>query len=76
MTTHKKIKLHEKCIAVLDMIQTCEKRIDSAKLELRKEYAAWFYDIKKYNQERIRVNNEIIARLTNYYLNLVQSLKS
>ena len=74
MTTHKKIKMHEKCIAVLDMIQTCENRIDSAKLELKKDYTSWFYDIKKHNQERIRIYEAIIERLTNYYLNLVKSI--
>ena len=59
---------------ILELIDTCEQLIESHNQTLSKTNALAYGWTKTHYEERIRVNNRIIARLQNYFNNTLTSI--
>ena len=71
MYTNKSIRLHSKCLNILDMLQTIGNKIENNKrqIELHNEGTGhWFYTRSMYEQQ-LEKNTAIQYRLTLYYIN-------
>ena len=75
MKPSKLLKLHERCVDILDMMNTCECRIINFKHDLMFAESRYAFspelDYYKYQIERHR---EIKARLAGYYADVMQRI--
>ena len=71
MYTNKSIRLHSKCLNILDMLQTIGNRIEENKRSIKLHEsggASWFIP-KGFFQQQLTKNTAIQYRLTLYYIN-------
>lgn len=71
-----RIKTLEKLITLEKMILKAESRRDQAIIELRNAPNWWATELIIHFENRIYINNEIIARLEGYYLQNLHKLQS
>lgn len=83
MYTSKPIKLHTKCLCILEMIQKCDSYLDNKKSDLKKydNTKDAFAPIRLWNErymfeKRIQTLESVMLRLTNYYNNTLKQLTS
>ncbi len=71
-----RIKTLEKLITLEKMIQKAGSRRDQAIIALRNAPNWWATELIIHFENRIYINNEIIARLEDYYLQNLHKLQS
>jgi hypothetical protein len=75
MYTNKSIRLHNKCLNILDMLQTIGNRIEENKKSIQlydeKKMDDWLYFVRSRISyvQRLETNQAIEYRLTLYYIN-------
>ena len=63
------IALHEKCIKIQEMIQTCEDRINGHERSAMFHRSMYNLDHAQWQTSRMEINKAILERLKLYYTN-------
>lgn len=70
-----KIETHEKCIRILEAIEKLQNRRIDHLLNLTKfDNSFVYYDVKRWNENRIEITVAMIDRLKAYYLKTLNKL--
>jgi len=67
--TKKLMEHHEKLIGILEMIETLNNRILRNLKDEKLANDNSFFGMKKYHQERLKINEKMKIRVVNYYKN-------
>lgn len=79
MYTNKPIRIHSKCLAILEMIQKCNNRIADyeSRLTMGASTNDWMYQFmndKKYLSNMLDTHRAMKERLVNYYHHTMENL--
>ena len=72
--TQKNLKLHKRALAILEMIETCETRINDYNYYLNKPRSSYFLSTKDYYQKNVARHLAIKQRLISYYADVMVRL--
>jgi len=75
LRTYKHLKLHRKAIDILEMIKTCDERVEDSRNCLERSVASmWHHATKKHYEDRIKKYTAVKKRLTAYYSDILQRI--